>query len=179
MFRFPLIRSNSHYDGCSPSLKVEYCLTLYYLSFYPSGIPLLLKKWNILRLFRRMLCSRRYFGLARNLIRRIISPNQDDVSYSIRISFPSSRNWVNCQTQSLWLNNAGQCRRLPGRSSIAAAASTHEGTYLIYGLSASISDQGIPVEYELDTFYAITRTTSRHPQNWLCRCDALFSALGT
>ena len=39
-----------------------------------------------------------------------------------------------------------------GRSSIAAAAWTHEGTYLIYGFLASISDQGIPVEYELDTF---------------------------
>ena len=51
-------------------------------------------------------CSRRYFGLARNLIRCIISPNQDDLSYSIRTSFPGSRNWVNCQTQSRWLNNA-------------------------------------------------------------------------
>ena len=47
------------------------------------------------------LCSRRYFGLARNLIRRIISPNQDDLSYSLRTSFPSSRNWVSCQTQPL------------------------------------------------------------------------------
>ena len=67
--------------------------------------------------------------------------------------FPGSRNWVSFQTQSLWLNNAGQCRRHTGRSSIAAAAAlTHEGTYLIYGFLAPISDQGIPVEYELDTF---------------------------
>ena len=34
-------------------------------------------------------------------------------------------------------------------------------------------DQGIPVEYELDTFNTPhTRTTLCHPQNWLCRCDA-------
>ena len=67
-------------------------------------------------------------------------------------SFPGSRNWVSGQTQSLWLNNAAQCRRLTGGSSIAATAWTHEGTYLIYGFFAPISDEGIPVEYELDTF---------------------------
>ena len=67
--------------------------------------------------------------------------------------FPGIRNWVSCQTQSLWLNNAGQCRRPPGRSSIAAEAWTHEGTYLIYGfLRLYHLDQGILVEYELDTF---------------------------
>ena len=116
------------------------------------------------------LCSRRYFGLA-----RIISTNQDDLSYSTRNSFPGSRNWVSCQTQSLWLNNAVQCRRPIGRSSIAAAAWTHGGTYLIYGFLAPISDQGIPVEYELDIFNTPhTGTTLCHPQNWLCRCDALF-----
>ena len=84
-------------------------------------------------------CCRRYFGLVRNLIQRIISPNQDDLSYSARISFQGSRNWVSCQTHPLWLNNAVQCRRPTGRSSIAAAAWTHEGTYLIYGFLASIS----------------------------------------
>ena len=86
-------------------------------------------------------CSRRNFGLACNLIRRIISPNQDDLSYSIRTSFPGSRNWVNCQTHSLWLNNAVQCRgvQCSGGSSIATAAAwTHEGTYPIYGFLASI-----------------------------------------
>ena len=67
-------------------------------------------------------------------------------------SFPGSRNWVSCQTQSLWLENAVQCKRTTGRSSIAPTAWTHEGTYLIYGFLAPISDQGIPVEYELDTF---------------------------
>ena len=85
-------------------------------------------------------CSRRYFGLARNLIRCIISPNQDDLSHSNRISFPGSRNWVSCQTQSLWLNNTVQCRRPTGRSSIAAAVWTQEGTYLIYGFLASITE---------------------------------------
>ena len=71
------------------------------------------------------MCSRRYFGVAHNLIRRIISPNW------------VSRNWVSCQTQSLWLENGGQCRRHTGRSSIAVAAWTHGGTYLIYGFLAS------------------------------------------
>ena len=83
--------------------------------------------------------SRRNFGLVRNLIQRIISPNQDDLSYSSRISFLGSRNWVSCQTQSLWLNNTIQCRRLTGGSLIAAAEWTHEGTYLINGFLASIS----------------------------------------
>ena len=66
--------------------------------------------------------------------------------------FLGSRNWVSCQTQPLWLNYAALCRRLTGGSSIAATVWTHEGTYLIYGFHAPISDQGIPVEYELDTF---------------------------
>ena len=90
----------------------------------------------------RIKCSGRkisYFGLARNLIRRIISPNKDDLSYTTGSPFPSSRNWVSCQTHSLWLNNAVQCRRPIGRSLIAAAAWTHEGTYLIYGFLVSIS----------------------------------------
>ena len=125
--------------------------------------------------------------MARNLIRRIISPNQDNLSYSIRISFPGSRNWVSCQTHSLWLNNAVQCRRLTGGSSIAAW--THGGTYLIYGFLACLFllDQGIPVEYELGTFNTPhTGTTLRHPKNWLCRMQcriplrhlALVSPLG-
>ena len=34
-------------------------------------------------------------------------------------------------------------------------------------------DQGIQVEYELDTFNTPhTGTTLCHPKNWLCRCDA-------
>ena len=36
-------------------------------------------------------------------------------------------------------------------------------------------DQGIPVEYELDTFNTPhAGTTLCHPQNWLCWCNALF-----
>ena len=50
--------------------------------------------------------------------------------------FPGSRNWVSCQTQSLLLDNAAQCRRLTDGSSIAATVWTHEGTYLIYGFLA-------------------------------------------
>ena len=99
------------------------------------------------------MCSRRYFGLARNLIRCIISPNQDDLSYSSRISFFGSRNWVSCQTLALWLNNAVQCRRPIGRSSIAAAAWTQWGNLSNLWIPCSYHlDQGIPVEYELDTF---------------------------
>ena len=44
--------------------------------------------------------------------------------------FPGSRNWVSCQTHSLWLKNAILCRRLTGGFSIAAAAWTHEGTFM-------------------------------------------------
>ena len=120
-------------------------------------------------------CSRRYFGLARNLIRRIISPNQDDLFHSSRVSFTGSRNWVSCQTQSLWLNNAIRCRRPTSRSSIAAAAArTHEGTYLIYRSLASISFRPRNPSWTWFRYiqYATTGTTLCHPQNWLCRCDA-------
>ena len=57
-----------------------------------------------------------------------------------------------------------------GGSSIAAAAWTHEGSYLIYGsLRLFLLDQGFPVEYELDRFNTPhTGTTLFHPQNWLC-----------
>ena len=60
-----------------------------------------------------------YFGLARNLIRHLISPNRDDLSYSARIFISGQQDWVSCQTHSLWLENADQCRRHTGRSSIA------------------------------------------------------------
>ena len=39
----------------------------------------------------RRFCSRRYFDLARKLIRRIISPNKDDLSYSSWTSFPGQQ----------------------------------------------------------------------------------------
>ena len=95
----------------------------------------------------------------------MISPNQEDLSYSPRASFTGSRNWVSCQTQPLWLNNAGQCRRPPSCSSIAAAW-THEGTYLIYGFLASISftprnPSWIWIRY---IQYATTGTTLCHPK---------------
>ena len=50
---------------------------------YAGIIILQIQVWTI--------CSRRYSGLACNLIRRIISPNQDDLSYSNRISFPGQQ----------------------------------------------------------------------------------------
>ena len=39
-----------------------------------------------------------YFGLARNLIRHLISPNQDDLSYSARTFHFRPANRVSCQT---------------------------------------------------------------------------------
>ena len=37
----------------------------------------------------------RFFGLARNLIRHLISPNQVDLSYSSRTSFPAQQKFDN------------------------------------------------------------------------------------
>ena len=97
---------------------------------------------------------------------------------STRISFSGQQKLGKLpNTVSLWLENAIQCRRPTGHSSIAAAAAwTHEGTYLIYGFLASISfrprnPSWIWIRY---IQYATTGTTLCHPQNWLCRCDALF-----
>ena len=44
-----------------------------------------------------------YFGLARNLIRHLISPNQDDLSYSARTFHFRLTDGLSCQTHSLWL----------------------------------------------------------------------------
>ena len=103
-----------------------------------------------------------YFVLARNLIRHLISPNQDDLSYSARTFHFRPANPVSCQIHPLWLENAIQCRRHIDRSSIAmlfswttgqrrpvqtshcgsriaaaaAATWTHDGTHLIYGFLA-------------------------------------------
>ena len=52
-----------------------------------------------------------------NLIRHLISPNQDDLSYSARTFHFRPTNRVSCQTHSLWLENATQCRCLTGGSS--------------------------------------------------------------
>ena len=65
-----------------------------------------------------------------------------------------------------------QDRCLTVCSSIAAAASHHhEESSLIYGLLAAIlSDQGFPVEYELDELYMPhTGTTFSRLQYWLYR----------
>ena len=49
-----------------------------------------------------------------NLIRHLISPKQDDLSYSAQTFHFQPANRVSCQTHSLWLENAAQCRRLTG-----------------------------------------------------------------
>ena len=66
--------------------------------------------------------------------------------------------------------------KLPNTVSLAEQRRTHEGTYLIYGFLVSISfrprnPSWIWIRY---IQYATTGTTLCHPQNWLCRCDALF-----
>ena len=68
------------------------------------------------------------------LIRRIISPNQDDLSYSSRTFFSEQQKLGKLPNP---LSLAGQrCRRLTDGSSIAATAWIHEGTYLIHGFLA-------------------------------------------
>ena len=71
----------------------------------------------------------------------------------------------------LWLNNSVQSRRLIDCSSISAAAWTQRGKQShLWTPCVYFSDQGFPVEYELDKFNTPhTGTTLRHPQNWLCR----------
>ena len=82
------------------------------------------------------MCSGReisYFGLARNLIQHLISPNQDDSSYSSRAFFMGNRKLGKLPNP---LSLAGQ--RWPvqmshcGSRIAAAAAWTHEGIHLIY-----------------------------------------------
>ena len=82
-------------------------------------------------------CSRRYSGLARNLIRRIISPNQDDLSYSPWISFPGQQKLGKLPNIVSLAGQHRPGRRLSSGSSITAAAWTHAGTCQIYGFLAS------------------------------------------
>ena len=67
-------------------------------------------------------CSERNFRILvwrANLIRHSITPNQDDLSYSARTFHFRPANRVSCQTHSFWSENAVQCRRHTGLSSIA------------------------------------------------------------
>ena len=121
------------------------------------------------------LCSRRYVGLARNLIRRIISPNQDDQSYSSRTFFSGQQ----------------KLDKLP--NTVALAEKRHPvqtSHWRLFNSGNSIDTWGnlsnlwIPCDYLRPRNpswiwiryiqYATTGTTLCHPQNCLCRCDALF-----
>ena len=85
--------------------------------------------------------------MACNLIRRKISPNQDDLSYSTRSSFPATE--IGLATKhSLFGWTTPASADVP----LVVLQQQQHGAYLIYGFLAPISDQGIPVEYELDTF---------------------------
>ena len=89
-----------------------------------------------------------------------------------RSSFEAAQIRESCQTLSLPQKFFIQDRRLTVCSSIAAAASRHEESHLIYGPLVSILlDHGFPVEYELDEFnMPHTGITFSHLQYyWLCR----------
>ena len=118
-------------------------------------------------------CSRRYIGLARNLIRVIILPNQDDLSYPSRISFPGQQ----------------KLGKLPNTVSLAEQRRPVQTSHWqFFNGSNSIDTWGnlsnlwIPCTYLRPRNpswiwiryiqYATRGTTLCHPQNWLCRCDA-------
>ena len=125
-----------------PNLKKK--KTLDHIFFYQS---------DVLKIVEKRKTS--YFGLAHNLIRHLISPNQDYLSYSPRTFHFRSTNRVSCQTQSFlagerrpvqtshwpfFNSDALAVQRRPVQTShcgfkIAAAAATwtNEGTHLIYG----------------------------------------------
>ena len=124
--------------------------------------------------FLVMFCRRRYFGLTRNLIRRIISPNQDDLSYSTGPPFPGSRNWVSCQTQSLWVNNAVQCRRPRPFFNSRSRMDTWDNLSNLWIPCVYLRPRNPSWIWIRYIQYATTGTTLCHPQNWLCRCDSLF-----
>ena len=119
------------------------------------------------------ICSRRYFGLARNLIWRIISPNQDDLSYSARTFFS-------------WQQKLG---KQPNTFSLAEQRHPVQTSHWrLFNSSNSMDTWGnlsnllIPCAYLRPRNpswiwiryiqYATTGRTLCHPQNWLCRCDA-------
>ena len=73
-------------------------------------------KWSCLLIWSLWVVAEgiSYFCLARNLIRRIISPNQDDLSYSTRSNFPGSPNSLaellrSVQTSHCLLFNNSSC----------------------------------------------------------------------
>ena len=107
-----------------------------------------------------------------NLIRRIISPNQDDLSYSVRTTFLGSSNWGKL-SNTLFGRTTLFCTDVYCLLSNSSSSSSrapwgkqpNSWTPWLFFL-----DQGFPVEYELDKFNTShTGTTLRHPQNWLCR----------
>ena len=99
-------RSRSTFVPGEHSLKENPLVDMNKVLLPPLHIKLGLMK-NFVKVLHKngaAFCSGRkfsYSGLAHNLIRSIISPNQDDLSYSLRASFTGSRNWASCQTHSL------------------------------------------------------------------------------
>ena len=118
-------------------------------------------------------CSRRYSGLARNLIQRIISPNQDDLSYSSQTSFPGQQKLGKLPNT---LSLAGQHRPVQTSHWRLFNSGNSMDTW------GNLSNLWIPSAYLRPRNpswiwiryiqYATTGTTLCHPQNWLCRCDA-------
>ena len=101
--------------------------------------------WILFKLFIiKMKCVEKrkisYFGLALNLFQHLISPNQDDLSYSARTFIPACKTGERPNPVSLaWDDN--QNRRPIGRPCLAmlfniatpATWTLNEGTYLFYG----------------------------------------------
>ena len=93
-------------------------------------------------------------GLARNLIRCIISPNQDDLSYSSKISFSGQQKMVKLPN-TLWLaeqRRPVQTAHWPFFNSSSSSMDTWGNLSNLWIPCVYHIDQGIPVEYELDTF---------------------------
>ena len=117
--------------------------------------------------------SRRYFDLARNLIRRIISPNQDDLSYSARIFFPGQQklgkllNTVSLAEQRHPVQTSHW--RLFNSSNSMDTWGNLSNLWIPCAYLRLRNPSWIWIKY---IQYATTGTTLCHPQNWLCRCDA-------
>ena len=117
------------------------------------------------------MCSRRNFCLVHNLIRHIISPNQDDLSYSVRTTFLGSSIWGK-PSNTLFHRTTSFCTDVYCLISYSSSSSiapwgkqSNSWTPWLFFL-----DQGFLVEYELDKFNTPhTGTTLCHPQNWVCR----------
>ena len=115
---------------CSPMCACVHIGNIYWINVSIDGRSKKDKNWLYFVGERKI----SYFGLVRNLIRHLISPNQDDLSYSARPSFPATKSCKLPNTVSLAVERHPVQTSLCGsRIAAAAVAWTNEGTHLIYG----------------------------------------------